>query len=191
MLTGRVLSVRDHAVHAELPRKLALDDLDSQEARAATAYFNHDVTSFRLMTRLRQISGRILESVYVARRADGTTYDTSFQQICTMSDEIRTLLMAWKIDFREARLGQCKESSILNMEYCNLQLLLNRPNPTFLLPTQAMLDVCSENVSEAIREWSNVSSHFGIGTICRGYRQYHSLLLVGLAGLYHDWYVEY
>jgi hypothetical protein len=51
-----------------------------------------------------------------------------------------------------------------------------------------MLDVCSEAVSEAMREWSGIESVFGITAICRGFRQFHAILLVGLAGLYYDWY---
>lgn len=188
-LTGRVLSIRDHAVHARQPEMQDFDTLNASEKKAAIVYDVHDVVPFRLLIRLRQISGRILESVYIARATDGTAYNTSFQQICALSDEVRNLLFAWRTDFRAANLGACKESSLLNIEYCNLQLLLNRPNPTFMLPSRPMLDVCSEAVSEAMREWSSIESTFGITAICRGFRQFHTILLVGLAGLYCDWYV--
>jgi hypothetical protein len=165
------------------------DTLNTSEAKVAAAYVTHNVQPFRLLIRLRQISGRILESVYIARAADGTAFNTSFQQICLLSDEVRSLLSAWREDFRKANLGTCKESSLLNIEYCSLQLLLNRPNPTFMLPSRPMLDICSEAVSEAMREWSSIEAMFGITAICRGFRQFHSILLVGLAGLYYDWYV--
>ena len=155
----------------------------------ANFYGTHNAVPFRFLIRLRQISGRILESVYIARAADGTAFNTSFHQICMLSDEVRSLLFAWRTDFRAENLGACKESSILNIEYCNLQLLLNRPNPTFMLPSRPMLEICSEAVSEAMREWSNIGSTFGIAAICRGFRQFHSILLVGLAGLYYDWCV--
>lgn len=162
--------------------------LNALETKAATVYVSHNVVPFRLLIRLRQISGRILESVYIARAADGTAFNTSFQQICMLSDEVRNLLFAWRTDFRAANFGACRESSMLNIEYCYLQLLLNRPNPTFMLPSRPMLDLCSEAVSEAIREWSSIKSRFGITAVCRGFRQYHLILMVGLAGLYHDWY---
>ena len=176
-------------MHARQPEMQDFDTLSTSEAKVANFYGIHNVMPFRLLIRLRQISGRILESVYIARAADGTAFDTSFQQICMLSDEVRSLLFAWRTDFRAANLGACKESSTLNIEYCNLQLLLNRPNPTFMLPSRPMLDICSEAVSEAMREWSDIESTFGITAICRGFRQFHSILLVGLAGLYYDWYV--
>lgn len=186
-LTGRVLSIRDHAVHARQPEAQDFDTLSTSETKIAPFYSAHNVVPFQLLIRLRQISGRILESVYIARAADGTAFNTSFQQICMLSDEVRSLLFAWRTDFRAANLGTCKESSLLNIEYCNLQLLLNRPNPTFMLPSRPMLDICSEAVSESMQEWSNIESMFGITAICRGFRQFHSVLLVGLAGLYYDW----
>jgi hypothetical protein len=165
------------------------DTLNTAETKVATVYGTHNVVLFRLLIRLRQISGRILESVYIARAADGTAFNTSFQQICTLSDEVRSLLFAWRSDFRDANLGTCRESSLLKIEYCNLQLLLNRPNPTFMIPSRPMLEVCAEAVSEAMREWSSIESMFGITAVCRGFRQFHSILLIGLAGLYYDWYV--
>lgn len=176
-------------MHARQPAVQDFDTLSTSETKIANFYGTHDVVPFRLLIRLRQISGRILESVYIARAADGTAFNTSFHQICMLSDEVRSLLFAWRTDFRAANLGACKESSILNIEYCNLQLLLNRPNPTFMLPSRPMLEICSEAVSEAMREWSNIGSTFGIAAICRGFRQFHSILLVGLAGLYYDWCV--
>lgn len=174
-------------MHARQPEVQDFDTLNPSETKVAAIYSTHNIMPFQLLIRLRQISGRILESVYIARAVDGTAYNTTFQQICTMSDEVRSLLFAWRSDFRAADLGACTESSMLNIEYCNLQLLLNRPNPTFMLPSRPMLDVCSEAVSEAIREWSNIGSMFGISAICRGFRQFHTILLVGLAGLYYDW----
>lgn len=174
-------------MHARQPELQDFDTLSASEMKIAPFYSAHNIVPFRLLIRLRQISGRILESVYIARAADGTTFNTSFQQICMLSDEVRSLLFAWRTDFRAANLGTCKESSLLNIEYCNLQLLLNRPNPTFMLPSRPMLDICSEAVSESMQEWSNIESMFGITAICRGFRQFHSVLLVGLAGLYYDW----
>jgi hypothetical protein len=176
-------------VHARQPELQDFDTLNTLEAKVANVYATHDVVPFRLLIRLRQISGRILESVYIARAADGTAFNTSFQQICLLSDEVRNLLFAWRTDFRAADLGSCKESSLLNIEYCSLQLLLNRPNPTFMLPSRPMLDICSEAVSEAMREWSSIEATFGITAVCRGFRQFHSILMVGFAGLYYDWYV--
>lgn len=176
-------------MHARQPEVQDFDTLNTSETKIANFYGTHNVVPFRLLIRLRQISGRILESVYIARAADGTAFNTSFQQICMLSDEVRNLLFAWRTDFRAANFGVCKESSLLNIEYCNLQLLLNRPNPTFMLPSRPMLDICSEAVSEAMREWSSIETMFGIVSICRGFRQFHSILLIGLAGLYYDWYV--
>ncbi|KAH6695451.1 fungal-specific transcription factor domain-containing protein [Plectosphaerella plurivora] len=189
VVTGRVLSVRDHCVHALLPTTRSFDALDPSEALAAPVFHRHSVTPFRLMIRLRQIAGRILESVYIGRGPDGKALATSFQQICAASDESRRDLDAWRRDLGEAGLKPSREHAEMKVEHCLLQLLLNRPSPTFMVPSGAMVAACSRAASSAVRQWVRIEASHGVEAVCRSFRQLHSILLVGLAALYCDWYV--
>lgn len=69
--TGRVLSIRDHAIHALMPCASGIDELTVAEARAAPIFHKHKLELFRQMIFLRQIGGRILESIYIAGGPDG------------------------------------------------------------------------------------------------------------------------
>ncbi|KAH7145604.1 fungal-specific transcription factor domain-containing protein [Dactylonectria estremocensis] len=187
VLTGRVLSVRDHAVHALLPSPAAFDALTGAEAVAAPVFHKHAVELCRRMITLRRISGRILESIYIARGPDGRCMDTTFQQICARSDEARKELEQWKQGLDDLDLKPSREYSEMKVEYCLLQLLLHRPSPTFMVPSLQMTSACSKIASSAIHQWSSIESEFGISAVCRCFTQLHSILLVGLAALYCDW----
>lgn len=140
------------------------------------------------MISLRRISGYILESIYIARGPDGKCMDTSFQQICARSDEARKELEQWKRQLDELDIKPSREYSEMKVEYCLLQLLLNRPSPTFMVPSRQMTSSCSKVASSAIHQWISIETAFGISAVCRCFSQLHSILLVGLAALYCDWY---
>jgi hypothetical protein len=190
VVTGRVLSVRDHCVHALQPTPRSFDALDPGEALGAPIFHRHSVTPFRLMIRLRQIAGRILESVYIGRGPDGKALATSFQQICAVSDESRRDLETWRRDLGEAGLKPSREHAEMKVEHCLLQLLLNRPSPTFMVPSGAMVAACSRAAASAVRQWLRIEAGHGIEAVCRSFRQLHSILVVGLAALYCDWWVS-
>ncbi|KAF4969192.1 hypothetical protein FSARC_3568 [Fusarium sarcochroum] len=95
-LTGRVLSIRDHAIHALLPNPSTFDSLSTAESSIAPIFHKHTIEVVRHMIVLRRISGRILESIYIARGPNGTAMDTTFQQICATSDQIRRDLELWE-----------------------------------------------------------------------------------------------
>ncbi|KAL6400967.1 hypothetical protein AUP68_16687 [Ilyonectria robusta] len=187
VLTGRVLSIRNHAIHALLPSPSAFDALTNAEALAAPVFHKHTVELFRRMISLRRISGYILESIYIARGPDGKCMDTSFQQICARSEEARKDLEQWKRQLDELDIKPSREYSEMKVEYCLLQLLLNRPSPTFMVPSRQMTSSCSKVASSAIHQWISIEAEFGISAVCRCFSQLHSVLLVGLAALYCDW----
>lgn len=190
IITGRVLSIRDHAIHALLPAPRAFDTLNPSESLAAPIFHKHGVALFRHMIRLRQISGRILESIYIGRGPDGKALATSFSQICAASDESRRDLELWKRDVDEAQLKPSREYCEMKVEYCLLQLLINRPSPTFMVPSGAMIAACSRAAASAVRQWTRLGAQFGASAVCRSWRQLHSILVVGLAALYCDWYAK-
>ncbi|KAL1873616.1 hypothetical protein VTK73DRAFT_803 [Phialemonium thermophilum] len=185
--TGRVLSIRDHAIHALLPRPASFDALGPRESLAAPIFHKHNIAPFRHMIALRRLGGRILESIYIARGPDGKAMDTSFQDICTASDQVRRELEQWKHQLDEMDIKPSREYSEMKIEYCLLQLLLHRPSPTFMVPSRQMISHCSKAVSSSVHQWSKISNESGAAAVCRCFRQLHDILLVALAGLYCDW----
>ncbi|KAG9256609.1 fungal-specific transcription factor domain-containing protein [Emericellopsis atlantica] len=187
VLTGRVLSIRDHAIHALQPKQSSLDVLSEGEASVAAIFHKHSLRPFELMIRLRQLAGRVLESVYIGRGPDGKAYATSFQQIYTTSEESRRELSQWKHDLDNSDLKPSREYSELKVEYCLLVLLVNRPSPTFMVPSTAMMTACSKTVSSTVRQWIQLRTSYGLSAICSSFRQLHNVLIVALAALYCDW----
>ncbi|KAJ4263355.1 hypothetical protein NW762_006174 [Fusarium torreyae] len=161
-LTGRVLSIRDHAIHALLPSPSTFDNLSPVESSMTTIFHKHNVEVIRHMITLRKISGRILESIYIARGPNGTAMDTTFQQICATSDQIRRDLELWEQQLESMALKPSREYSEMKTEYCLLQLLLHRPSPTFMVPSRQMASYCSKAASTAINQWSNILAEHGI-----------------------------
>ncbi|KAF4999918.1 hypothetical protein FGRMN_2156 [Fusarium graminum] len=155
-LTGRVLSIRDHAVHAMLPDTATFDALTPVEISVAPVLHKHNVEIVRHMITLRRIGGRILESIYIARGPSGTAMDTTFQQICATSDQIRRDLELWEQQLEAMSLKPSREYSGMKVEYCLLQLLLHRPSPTFMVPSRQMASYCSKAASTAISQWTKI-----------------------------------
>ncbi|CAM1502608.1 Fc.00g073840.m01.CDS01 [Cosmosporella sp. VM-42] len=131
-MTGRVLSIQDHAIHALLPKRSSIDNLNPVEGLAAPVFYNHNIVPFRHIISLRRIGGSILESIYLTRGSNGKAPDTSFQQICATSDQIRRDLEHWKQQLDEMDLKPSRVYSEMKIEYCLLQLVLHRPSPTFM-----------------------------------------------------------
>ncbi|KAJ4137193.1 hypothetical protein NW768_002774 [Fusarium equiseti] len=186
-LTGRVLSIRDHAVHAMLPKPSSFDNLTPLESSIARIFHKHNIELIRHMASLRRIGGRILESIYIARGPNGTAMDTTFQQICATSDDIRRDLDLWEQQLESMALKPSREYSEMKIEYCLLQLLLHRPSPTFMVPSRQMASYCSKAAATAIHHWSTLLEDYGIAAVCKCFRQLHDIILVGLAALYCDW----
>ncbi|KAI6764366.1 hypothetical protein HG530_008155 [Fusarium avenaceum] len=122
-LTGRVLSIRDHAVHTMLPSPNSFDSLTPLETSMAPILHKHGVAVFRHMITLRKIGGRILESIYIARGSNGTAMDTTFQQICATSDHIRRDLELWEQQLEAMALKPSREYSEMKIEYFGLAAL--------------------------------------------------------------------
>ncbi|KAH7031455.1 fungal-specific transcription factor domain-containing protein [Microdochium trichocladiopsis] len=187
VINGRVLSIREHAIDAPQPTTVGDDRLMPAEAHFAPAYSRVGSELFLLAIRLRRIGGRILESVYIARGPDGRAPLTSFKQICDEFDSLRKSLDGWKQSFDALDIKETREHSELKIEYCQLLLIMHRPSPTFMIPSAEMIGVCSKAVSSIVRHWRKLLSQYGVSAVSRCSRQLHSMLMVGLAGLYCDW----
>ncbi|KAK4862726.1 hypothetical protein LT330_002859 [Penicillium expansum] len=188
--TGRVLSVRDQAIDTAIPSFNSLDQLTEQEAKTATLFHAKSVWLFVHMIELRKIAGRILESIYIARDRDGRCSSLTFQELCSISDNLHRQLDNWKSQLDAAEIGSSLESKLMRIEYCIMLMHLNRPSPAFMVPSQIMVAVCSHASSGALRQWAAISNEFGIDAICRCYRQFHDILMAGLVRLYSDWHTQ-
>ncbi|KAL2848518.1 fungal-specific transcription factor domain-containing protein [Aspergillus pseudoustus] len=191
LASGRVLSVRDQAIDTPLPSFISsLDQLSSHEAKAAPLFHSKSVWTFTQVIELRQIAGRILESTYIARDQHGRCKSLSFQDLCYSSDELHRQLDKWKAGLDVEEISSYQEYKILKIEYHMLLLHLNRPSPAFMIPSQHMIAVCSHASSNALRHMAELSAEDGIEAVCRCYRHFHDILMIGLARLYCDWYTQ-
>lgn len=186
--TGRVLSIRDHAVHALMPSFMTtFDGLQGDESRLCPVLQRNGIEPFNHLLRLRQISGRVLESVYIARDKNRQASFTTFLELCNEIERIQGELEEWKRGI-DPDLKGTPEFSELKLEYCLLVLLINRPSPTFMIPSHQMVSVCSKAVTSAVHHWRIIDAERGISAICRCHRQFHNLVMVTLAAHYCDWY---
>ncbi|KAF6843070.1 branched-chain amino acid [Colletotrichum musicola] len=190
VITGRVLSVRDHAIDAPKPVLSSFDSLSSYEASAAPVFHKLNVALFNHLVQLRQIGGRVLESVYIARGPDGRAPMTTFQQICDEIDRIQQELQIWKQKIEVMDIKGTREYSEMKIGYGLLLLLMYRPSPTFMIPLREMVEICSRAVSGTVRQWLKLEDQHGLSAVFRCFRHVHSVLMVGLAGLYCDWYTK-
>lgn len=185
--TGRVLSVRDQAIDTALPSRSTIDQLTDREAKMATLFHAKSVWLFALMIELRKIAGRILESIYIARDGDGRCSTLTFQDVCSITDDLHRQLDRWKGQLDAADIESSREGRLMKIEYYTMLMHLNRPSPAFMIPSQNMVAVCSHASSGALYQWAAILSEFGINAVCRCYRHFHDILMAGLVRLYSDW----
>ncbi|OJJ42674.1 hypothetical protein ASPZODRAFT_137056 [Penicilliopsis zonata CBS 506.65] len=190
--TGRVLSVRDQAIDAPTPasRPGSLDRLTAHEADAAPLYQAKTVWLFVQMVELRRIAGQVLESIYIARGQDGRCASLTLHEIRSISDGLHRRLDRWKGQLDAAGLGPGREYKLMKIEYCLLLLHLNRPSPTFMIPSQKMVAICSQASSSALKQWAAMAAADGIHAVCRSHCQFHHILMAGLSRLYCDWHIQ-
>ncbi|CAI7657740.1 unnamed protein product [Penicillium pancosmium] len=188
--TGRVLSVRDQAIDTPIPSFSSLDRLTDDEAKVATIFHSKSVWIFAHVIKIQQIAGRILESIYIARSQNRLCTSLSFQEICSKSDELHQELAQWRAQLDDANIGSSREYEIMKLEYYTMLLHLNRPSPAFMIPSQNMITICSHASSQALHLWAAIVAKDGIEVVCRCYRQFHDILMVGLARLYCDWHTQ-
>lgn len=184
--TGRVLSVRDQAIDIPIPSNNTADALTAQEAKSAVTFNAKSVWVFAHMIELRKIAGRVLESIYIARSQNGRS-SLTFQEICSISNELHQRLDHWKIELDAAEFEPSREYKCMKIEYCILLLHLNRPSPAFMIPSLSMVAISSHAASSCLHQWHALSTEFGIKAICKCYRHFHDILMIGLARLYCDW----
>ncbi|KAL3485693.1 fungal-specific transcription factor domain-containing protein [Aspergillus germanicus] len=177
--SGRVLSVRDQAIDTPLPSLSSLDQLTSHEAKVASLFHSKSVLVFTQAIGLRQIAGRILESIYIARDQHGRCTSLSFQDLCSISDELHRQLDKWKACLDAAEISSHREYRMLKTEYYFLLLHLNRPSPAFMIPSQHMIAVCSHASSNALQQLAALAAEDGIEAVCRCYRHFHDILMIG------------
>ncbi|KAJ4218450.1 hypothetical protein NW759_008344 [Fusarium solani] len=104
------------------------------------------------MIALRRIGGRILESIYIARGPDGTAMDTTFQQICATSDQIRRDLETWEQQLEGMALKPSLGLAALYCDWQNMALPQTRTEDAqrgyrHMGDTSACLDLIERGIS--------------------------------------------
>lgn len=170
-----------------MPMLSNLDQLTDHEAKIATSFHTKSVWLFVHMIELRKIAGRILESIYIARDQDGRCSSLTFQQVCSISDDLHRHMDQWRTQLDSADIGSLQEGKMMRIEYYTMLMHLNRPSPAFMVPSQNMVAVCSYASSGALHQWAAILCESGIDAVCRCYRHFHDILMAGLVRLYSDW----
>lgn len=185
--TGRVLSIRDHAIDAPKPCASSVDNHSRLETHTASTFQTFGIKLFSHMIQLRQLSGRILESIYIARGLDGASPLTTFSQICDEFEKLRKEMEEWKRGLDGLDIKGSRQYAEMKVEHGILVLLMYRPSPTFMVPSHEMNTVCSKTVSSVVRQWQKLKSQYRVPNICRTFSQLHAVLMVGFVGLSCDW----
>ncbi|KAI9742137.1 MAG: hypothetical protein M1834_000527 [Cirrosporium novae-zelandiae] len=182
VFTGRVLSIRNHAIDAPFPRAMDSDTLTRSQARGSPTLELKGLLPAIHMFRLRRIAGDVLESVYIARPAANSKMD----QIYSTVDRLRGELIEWMANTDKAATPGSKEHMELVIEHSLTVLILNRPSPTFIIPSPTMLAACQEASDIALKLWTKllISS---TSTSVINFRTFKDILITGVAGLYCAW----
>ena len=108
--------MRDHTIDTPIPYFSSLDHLNSHEAKVASLFHSKSVWVLTHVIERRQIGGRILESIYIARDQNGRCISLSFQEVCSISDKLHRKLDKWKTQPDAADMNSAREYKILKID---------------------------------------------------------------------------
>lgn len=128
--TGRTLSIRNHAIDAELPRFTeAFDKINPNFGLSCPSYENLCFQPMYLLAKVRTIAGDILESVYIAR---GKNKTLAVESVYKSASRLREELDLWLESVMDLYIGQNDwVYGTLKLNYNIYSLVLSRPSPSF------------------------------------------------------------
>lgn len=182
--TGRVLSLRNHAIDAQFPRSTKDDNLTALESSLSPTVAGKLFLPAAHLYRLCSIGGDILESVYIARPR--AIVLLSISDTLEMAESLRQRLIRWYSTLGDCALPDSRGYLELKVEYCLMVMLLNRPSPSFPKPSEQAVGECAIASREAIEAWLALLQHNNMMPL---WRTFHDVLLTGLVWLYCTWYV--
>ena len=181
--TGRVLSIRNQAIDAPFPKATDDDLLTESERKISPTFAARGFSPAIHMFRLRNISGDILESIYIARPRAG--HHPPIQDTAVVADSIRERLARWHSALGEYTLPESQESLEMRVELCLAIILLNRPSPSFPSPTEPAVDACVDACQTAIETWKFL---MGRSALAISWKSFHDVFVTGLVWFYCAWY---
>jgi hypothetical protein len=180
--TGRILSIRNHAIDAPFPQITDEDKLTDAEAVISPTLNLKSVMPAIHLFRLRRIAGDILESVYIARPKHGVSL--SRYTVRNMAENLSQSLQKWHNELRDYVLPDSNEYLELQIEYGLACLLLKRPSPTFPNPTLAAIESCAEVSRMVLESWVELETR---NERVKTWLTFHDMLLTGMTWLYSRW----
>lgn len=180
--TGRILSIRNHAIDASFPQITDEDKLTDAEAVISPTLNVKSVMPAVHLFRLRRIAGDILESVYIARPRNGVSL--SRHTVRNMAENLSQSLQRWHLELRDYVLPDANEYLELQIEYGLACLLLKRPSPTFPNPTLAAIESCADISRMVLESWAELEAR---NEKIKTWLTFHDILLTGMTWLYSRW----
>lgn len=180
--TGRILSIRNHAIDAPYPQITDEDKLTEAEAVISPTLNLKSVMPAVHLFRLRRINGDILESVYIARPKNGVSL--SRHTVGTMAENLSQSLQKWHSELRDYVVPESNEYLELQIEYGLACLLLKRPSPTFPIPTIEAIESCADVSRMVLESWAELEAR---NERIKTWLTFHDMLLTGMTWLYSRW----
>ncbi|PVH84375.1 hypothetical protein DL98DRAFT_584454 [Cadophora sp. DSE1049] len=177
--TGRVLSIRNQAIDAPFPKVTDDDLLTESERRLSPTFAVRGFSPAIHMFRLRNITGDILESIYIARPRAG--HHPSIQDTATVADNIRERLARWHSVLGECTVPESRESLEMRVELCLAVILLNRPSPSFPNPVEPAVKACVDACQTAIE---TLKLLLGRKELTISWKSFHDVFVTGLVWFY-------
>lgn len=183
--TGRTLSIRNHAIDAQMPSFNS--QFDKINSNLDCPFYSE--TFFQpmiLLSKLRTIAGDILESVYIAR---GNGKTLAVEVVHKSANRLREELDLWLESVMELYINQNNwVYKNLKLYYTIYSISLSRPSPTFpdisilsakicLSDSKAFIDIVLEQIeSNKIFEYWLISSN---------------ILTISVTFLFSAWFLNY
>jgi hypothetical protein len=177
---GRTLSIRNQAIDAMFPKHIADDDLLSTTGFANSAFKDFSVGPAVHLTRLLAISRDILESVYIARPATSLSPAILQRLVSNLSQR----LSQWRGSLEEYSASQTSVFLHLKVQYAIVVMMLNRPSPSFPVPSPEMVNSCHEAAKSAIETWNLLRER---NEMFLDWKVLHDVFMTGLTWLYTCW----
>jgi hypothetical protein len=162
------------------PKHIEDDDVLPTTGFANSAFKDFGVGPAVHLTRLLAISGDILESVYIARPATSLSPAILQRLVSNLSQR----LSQWRGSLEEYSASQTSVYLHLKIQYAIVVMMLNRPSPSFPVPSPEMVNSCHEAAKSAIETWSVLRER---NEMFLGWKTLHDVLMTGFVWLYTCW----
>lgn len=181
--TGRVVSIRNAAIDASLPRfSEEFDSLTERESAIAVDYNKVKFQPFYLLAKISALAGDIMESIFLTIDDGKPKGSFSIGETHKSYDGLREELDQWLETIIELY-SEKHPTLFLKMKlvYCYHSLLLTRPSPQFPKFSAVVSRICLKDSMEYFRIMNNLASR---GQHFENWFTAHDLIINSLTFLY-------